>query len=292
MTKKIYLLLLAVFLLLAAQSRSQTNKPIENRKHFYFGVSYILMSMDMKLTDMTLHTIWAGQDMGTNEITDEEINDLNSFAERTTTVGAVCLEAGIQIFNKPQSEWHIDGTVSLGLAHTQNTIYNQNTEQQEYAYNSGFSKPIFGLGFNITYHFTPTWGFTVRPLLSATMGSSLEITDNINRVPENFTQVLDDKYSTFYERISLLGSFKSGNIKLFAGPGFYRLHSNHEYIIERTNISNGEVVLDEINTKTSGRSFIDGNIAFEWRIYEPLLICALAGVGQDIFIKTGLYLNF
>lgn len=158
MMKNIYLFLLIVFLLIGTQSRSQTNKSIENGKQYYVGVSYILMSVDMKLQDMTLHTIWAGQDMGTNEIIPDEINDLNSFAERTATVNAVCLETGMQIFNKPESKWFIDGTVSLGVAQTQSTIYNRNTEKQEYTYNSGFSKPFFGLGFNIAYHFTPTLG--------------------------------------------------------------------------------------------------------------------------------------
>ncbi len=288
--KKFYLSFLTI--LLFVYSQGQTQEPVEKRKPFFIGVSYTYMSLDMKLKDLSIHTIWAGQDMGTHEFSSEDVDELNSFAERTATVNVVCIEAGMQLLSKPDLKWHIDGTVFLGIAQTYNRIYNKSTETEERTHNSGFSKPFFGLGFNVAYNFNPKWGFTLRPLFTATMGSSTEITDNYNQVPENFTQSLQDTYSTFYGRISLLGSFSTGNIKLYAGPGFYWLNSNHEYIIEQTNITTGKIIRDEINSKAIARSFIDGNIAVEWKIINQLTIHALASFGNDIFINSGIHYNF
>jgi hypothetical protein len=57
-------------------------------------------------------------------------------------------------------------------------------------------------------------------------------------------------------------------------------------------MTNGDIIKDEINTKGIARSFIDGNIAAEWRFTKPLTIYAHAGFGNDVFINTGLHYNF
>ena len=290
--KKIYLLILTALVCLSAQSQDQPKEPAAGGKKFTVGVSYSYMSLDMKLTDMSLHSVWAGQDMGTYDLSSAEIDDLNSFADRLSTMNSICVEAGMSFLNKPDSKWRLDGNLILGLADIQKNIYNNNSEKEEYNYKSGFSKPYLGIGFDISYQFNPKWGLEIKPLFNATMGKNSDITDNINLVPENFTQTLDDKYSSFYERLSLMGSFTTGNLKLSAGPGFYWVNANHEYIIEQTNMTNGDIIRDEINSKSVARGFIDGSIAVEWKITGPIMFSAIAGIGNDVFIKTGIHYNF
>jgi hypothetical protein len=290
--KKIVLIVFMTLSIFQVRSQNQEADPANTGRKFFVGLSYSYMSLDLKLTDLSLHSVWAGQAMGTYNLSSDEIDEINAFTERSSTVNAVCAEAGMPLFNKPGSKWYVDGTLMLGVAQTYRSTYNKNSGKEEYNYNSGFSKPYFGLGFNVAYQFNPKWGVVVRPLFSATMGSESEITDNINAVPENFTQTIEDDYSTYYERISLLGSYNSGNFSLYAGPGFYWVNSNHDYIIEQTNMTNGDIIKDEINTKGIARSFIDGNIAVEWIFTKPLTFYAHAGFGNDVFINTGLHYNF
>ena len=290
--KKLLLLIFMTILFIQAWSQNQNTDPLTSGEKFFIGLSYSYMSLDMKLRDLSLHSVWAGQDLGTRDLSSEEVDEINDFAERTTTVNTICVEVGMPLLNKPDSKWRIDGTLILGIAQTEKRTYNKNSETEEYSSNSGFSKPYFGLGFNIAYQFNPKWGLALRPIFTATMGNTSEITDNINLVPENFTQTAEDKYSTYYERISLLGKFTAGNFNLYAGPGFYWINSNHEYTIEQTNMSNGDIIREEVNSKSVARSFIDGNIAVEWRIIKQLTYYAHAGIGNDIFVNTGIHYKF
>jgi hypothetical protein len=290
--KKILLLIFVILLFIQVRSQDQKTDQETRGEKFFIGLSYSYMSFDMKLKALSLHSVWAGQDLGTRDLSTEEIDDLNSFTEQTTTVNTICLEAGFPLLNKPNSKWYMDGTLILGIAQTEKRRYNKNSETEEYASNSGFSKPCFGLEFNIAYQFNQSLGLALRPLFTATMGTTSGITDNINLVPENFTQSLEDKYSTFYERVSLLGSFSAGNISLYAGPGFYWINSNHEYTIVQSNMSNGNIIREELNSKGIARSCFDGNIALEWNITNSFTFYAHAGFGNDIFINTGIHLNF
>jgi hypothetical protein len=290
--KKFLLIICVLFPFIQASSQEQNTQSGTSGEKFFIGISYSYMSLDMKLTELSLHSEWYGQDLGTSELSPEEIDEINAFAERTTTVNTICVEAGMPLLNKPGSKWHIDGTLILGIAQAARTTYNNNSETEEFTSNSGFSKSCFGLGFNLAYQFNPKWGLALKPFFTTTMGTATEITDKLNQEPENFTQTLEDKYNTYYERISLLGSFSTGKISLYAGPGFYWINSNHEYTIEQTNMSNGNIIREEVNSKSLARSFIDGNIAIEWRIISPLKFYAHAGIGNDIFVNTGIHYNF
>lgn len=290
--RKIYLLLLATCIVLCVHAQEQTQEPVKTGTKFFVGMSYFYTSSDMKLKEMSLHTVWAGQDMGKYDLSDTEIDEINSFTERTATTNSICAEIGMPLLSKAGSKWYIDGTVILGVAQIQKTTFNKNSGIEEYKHKSGFSNPFFGLGFNITYQFDPTWGLELRPLFTATMGKDSDVTDNINLVPENFTQTFEDNYHSFYERVSLLGSFSAGSFRLFAGPGFYWINSNHEYNIEQTNLSNGDIIQDEIISKGISRSFVDGNVAFAWKITVPLEFYAHAAIGKDIFINSGIHYNF
>jgi len=290
--KNILLLIFVMTLFMQVRSQDQkTDQEIRGEK-FFIGLSYSYMSFDMKLKALSLHSVWAGQDLGTRDLSTEEIDDINSFTERTTTVNTICLEAGIPLLNKPNSKWRIDGTLTLGIAQIEKSTYNKNAETEESNSNSGFNLPCFGLGFNIVYQFNPKWGLLLKPFFSAAKGSISKITDNSNPVPENFTQTVDYKYSTYYEHVSLLGSFSAGKISLYAGPGFYWINSNHEYTIVQTNMSNGNIIREEVNSKGIARSCFDGNIALEWNITSPLTFYAHVGIGNDIFINTGIHYNF
>jgi hypothetical protein len=90
----------------------------------------------------------------------------------------------------------------------------------------------------------------------------------------------------------VLGTFTHGNFKIAAGLGFYFTQSHHEYRIERTNNSTGEILLDEISTSLVPRSFIDGVAAIEWKFIDPFSLNVFVGVGKDIAARAGLYYNF
>ncbi len=290
--KKTYLLLLASLITVCALAQEQTQVPVKTGKNFFVGISYFYTSLDMKLQDMSIHTVWAGQDMGKYDLSEVEIDEINSFTERTATTNNVCAEVGMPLLNKAGSPWRIDGILSIGVAQIQKTTYNQNSGIEEYKHTSGFSNPFLGLGFNIAYQIDPIWGLELRPVFNATMGKDSEVTDNINLVPENFTQTFEDNYHTFYERVSLLGSFSAGSFRLFAGPGFYWINSKHQYNIEQTNINNGDLIQDEIISNGISRSFIDGNVALDWKITAPLSFYAHVAIGGDIFINSGIHYNF
>lgn len=287
-------LLFIFIMLLNLQLWSQDSKQgqVPEGETFFIGLSYSYLSFDLKLSEMSIHSVWQGTDMGTHDLSAEDLDDISSFAERTATTNAICLEAGMPLLRQTDSKWSIDGLLMVGMAQTEKTIFNKNSGKEEYSYNSGLSKPYFGLGFNVVYAFNPTWGLALRPMFSTSMGTNKQATENQDLIPENFTQNVEDTYITFYERISVLGRFTIGNFKLFAGPGFYWITANHEYIVEQTNISNGDVLRDEIITKGIPRSFVDGNLGVEWKAMSPLTIFAHAGIGKDVYVNSGIHFSF
>jgi hypothetical protein len=287
--KKITLVLIASICVCLA-SHAQENSPGENkvRPVFTAGISYSYITAELQLSDLSNHSVWYGTDFGTYELTPEEIDDLNDHIDRKNTVNNVNLEFGMTLFGRPESKWKAGVIFLAGLARSNATIYNSVTDTNEYLFDSKLSKPCLGVGFDVSYAFNARWGLVMKPYFVCTFGHASKITDNINVAPEGFTQSTTDTYRSFYQRLSLMATFSAGRFVFSAGPGFYLLISNHEYTIEREYVSNGDLLLDEIHSKSINRSFMDASVSARWNIAGPFSLFVFTGIGKDIIVNSGL----
>jgi hypothetical protein len=292
MIKKYLLVILVLTLGLSSMAQESTDEKTARNRRFFVGASYSFMSVDMKLSSLTLHSVWYGSDLGTREFESEEIDNINGYVDRHSDVNALTLEAGMHLLNKPENPWKLSGTLLLGIAQNLTTVQNNETGVQEYSFNSGFSKPCLGLGFNFGYQFTPHWSLSLRPNVVGTMGTITNIDDQINPDPVNFTSVKKDQFTTLYLRGSLMAGYTAGPVTIMAGPGFYYLWSKHKYSRNYTNINDGRVITEEATYVLVPRSFIDGNLAVSWKIIPQLTIQAHAGIGRDIMADGGIQFNF
>jgi hypothetical protein len=274
-----------------AQNRDSEQQTAKNRR-FFVGASYSFMSVDMKLSSLSLHSIWYGSDLGSRDLEPGEIDTINDFVNRHSDINALSLEAGMDFINNPEVKWKFSGALLLGIAQNLTTVHNNETGVQEYSFNSGFSKPCLGLGINFGYQFNKHWGLSLRPYIVGTMGTITDIDDQINTDPINFTSKKEDKFSTLYLRSSLMASYTAGPVTIMAGPGFYYLWAKHKYTRTYTNINDGQVITEEATYVLIPRSFIDGNVAVSWKIIPQLTLQAHAGIGKDIMADGGIQFNF
>lgn len=285
-----FLLVFCVLLVTRAQENSQGST--KSNPVFMAGISYSYMSADLKLANLSKHSVWYGTDLGTYELTRDEIKEVNDQIERKNYVNNINLEFGMVLYDRPESKWKIIAGVLAGFARSNSEIYNNITDTSEYTFNSRFIKPCLGVEVGLFYTFDPHWELAVKPLFVTTFGVTEEITDNINAVPEGFTMTTSDTYHSFYQRLCLMAGYTAGNLKFSAGPGIYLMLSEHEYTIERVYTSTGELLLDEINSRSINRSCIDASLSVNWNITGPLNFYVFSGIGKDIIVNTGLTVNF
>lgn len=276
---------------LAAQTSPDVNFPVKT-KPFHIGLSYFYMNLDMKVHDMSIASVWQGIDFGTNELTGEEIDQINSFTRRNSLLNGIIAEAGIQLFSSPENKWSADGSLMAGVGSSFTETYNETTDTNDMEIRTGFTRPVFGIGMNVCHRFSNTWGIMLKPMAMVTFGKSDEISDNVYHEVENFTGVREDQAFTVYGRISLMACYTTGNFMISAGPGFYYARTTHDYTITRTNNSNGEILLDELNTVLVPRSFLDGVANLEWNFTEPFSLHVQVSAGQDITAKAGIFYRF
>jgi hypothetical protein len=292
MKKIILLLVLINYINLVAHSQENSQGSTKSKSVFTAGISYSNMSADLQLAGLSKHSVWYGTDLGTYELTDDEIREVNDHIERNNFVNNVNLEFGMILYDRPESKWEVIAGVLAGLARSNSEVYNHFTDTSEYTFNSKFIKPCLGVEVALFYTFDPHWELAVKPLFVSTFGETEEITDHINVVPEGFTMTTTDTYHSFYQRLSLMAGYTSGNFKFSAGPGLYLMLSNHEYTIERVYTSTGELLLDEINSRSINRSFIDASLSANWNISGLLSLYVFSGIGKDIIVNTGITVNF
>lgn len=268
------------------------NNQDQKEKRFQVGLSYVYMDLDMKVRNMSISSVWQDVDFGTSELTDDEIDELNSLVDRTTKLNGLMLEAGATLCDKPGSKWLIDGSLMLGIGKSYSNTYNHSTDTNEMELNSKFTDPSFGIRFNILHQFNPKWGLLIRPIAVISFGASDDIEDNMYPYVDNFTETREDKFITAYERINIMATYTAGKFKISLGPGFYYALSHHNYKVERINNSNGDILRDEISSNLVPRSFIDGVAAIEWAFFDPFSLNVYVGVGKDISARGGLYYKF
>lgn len=290
--KKSTAIFLFMLMFFFVRAQHVENGPEKKQQRFQIGVSYVFMDLDMKVHDMSISSVWQGVDFGTDELTEEEIDEINSLIDRTNTLNGLMLDAGMTLYQNPGSTWVIDGSLMLGIGNSRTKTYNNHTDTSEMVVKSNFSDPCLGLGFNIIHQFNPQWGMLIRPMAVVTFGSSDEIEDNMYPYVANFTETREDKFVTAYERINLMATYTAGKFKIALGPGFYYAQSHHDYKVERINNTNGDILLDEISTDMVPRFFIDGVAAAEWTFYDNLSANIFVGAGKDLAARAGIYYKF
>jgi hypothetical protein len=274
------------------QSQKTDNKTEAKSPKFSVGVSYSYLSWDLRLAGLSEHSIWYGTDYGTNTLSRDQIKEVNDQIDRNNEVNNVNVEFGINLFDSPESGWKGRMTLLGGIARTNATMHNNVTDTNEYIFDSKLYKPCLGIGFDMEYAFDKRWGLAIKPYFVSTFGQTEKITDNINVVPEGFSQATSDTYRSFYQRLSLLATFSTGHFVFSAGPGLYLAVSHHEYVIQRVYISTGDRLLDEINSRSINRSFADASLSIRWKVAGPVSLYVFSGIGRDIIVNGGLVANF
>lgn len=291
MKKHLFVILMLTVGLSALAQEPGSEKTTKNRP-FFVGVSYSYLSVEQKLTDMSLHSVWYGNDLGTSDLTEDEIKTLNDQFDRSTKVNAILAEFGWWILKKPETQWQVNAKLFGGIAQSLSNINIKEGESQEISYNSGFSKPSLGLGAGVGYRFTDRWGLNLNPLLVGTMGKSNEITDKAFPDPINFQSAKEHKYKTLVGRVDLLVSFRAGPVNLYAGPGLYRVWSWHDYTRTYSEGDPGEVITEEMTTRIVTRSCLNAVAGASWQITPAFTLVAKAGFGSDLSFDGGIHFNF
>lgn len=286
--KKLIFSTLILCLALIVRSQETSQAPVKSESRFFIGASYSYLNADLKLNRLSNHSVWYGEDFGTYDFNGEELDAIDSVIDRNSRVNNVNFEASMVLYGRPDSKWHATATLLLGIASSYTTIHNNVTDTDEYTIDSKFQKPCVGMGLDVSYALDPHWGISLRPFFICTFGEAVTVTDNINPVPEGFLQTNRDTYRSFYQRVSLMATYTTGDLVLSAGPGFYWLLSNHEYTIKRVYESNGDLLVDEINSRSINRSFLDGTVAIRWHVSGPVSLYAMTGIGADIVVNGGI----
>jgi hypothetical protein len=290
--KQITLLMISIILCISVYSQDGKDDPAKGGNRFFVGFSYSYLSIDMKLSALSLHSHWYGTDMGTHELTDEELDDVNSTVDRHSRVNYLSINAGMAFIDNPDSKWHFNGMLNLGIAGTRAEVHNTGSDSLEYTFDSDLSKPCIGLGFDVGYQFDEHWGLSVLPRVLGSVSKINEITDMVNPDPINFTSHKEDESWIIYFRGEVLASYTTGPVTLYLGPGFYYGWSENEYKREYTHVESGEVLIEKVNSTLVPRTFIDASLGAEWRIIDALTFNAHAGISRDLTLDAGIHFNF
>jgi hypothetical protein len=287
-------LLLLVFLATIIEGYSQKEDPVneKNKLKLHVGINYNYLSDDMKLSYMSFHSVWKGEDLGTQTLTKEQIDTVNDLMNFSNSLNAIAVEMGLILLDRPDSKWKIDSRISFGIAKSYRKAYNTGISTNEQVFESDFVRPYLGLAFNIRYAFTPHWGLEMTPSFAYSWGLSNKIDDVLYPPADNFDESRKELFNTVYSRVSVMASYSFWHITVSCGPGVYYLYNTHHYKIERTNRDDGSVLTDDIKTRSHNRSFVDGCLAAEWRIIDPLVLEATCAIGADILMHGGIRYYF
>ncbi len=276
----ILLVLSGPILTVHAQEQNQKRTPGNHRVHI--GLSYGYTHTDMKLTYMKELFTWNEQSSEPRELTNEEIDNLNSRETFTRQFQALTLEAGMVILNKPESRWFIDGTLRLGIAASRYRVQNNQIDTLAMENRSGLKNPTASVQVDVTYKISPQWGIAAVPHFAYAHGVDKDIQDNTYGEVQNFVETRKCYYNYLYGRVNLLAVWMNKSLKIGVGPGFYLLYNTNDYQISRTNPANGDTYSTRVHTHLISKSFIDGNIHIEWKIIPSLAVKGFLGAGNDL----------
>lgn len=287
--KKITLLVILIPLCINVKSQVLNPDTSKTGKKFFIGLSYSYLDVDMKLLSMTKSSVWNNQDLGTKEVSPEDIDTINSYMDYNERINSIGLLAGIVMLNKTNSPWYVDGRIFIGMVYRKNTIRNRDSEIQNNEIQSEHYSPSFGMEFNFKYFITDRWGVALLLNSLYSSGKNSKIDENIYPVVEFMNENKGNRFLMSYSSSKLMGIYNAGDLTIEAGPGFYYFHNRNEYHIVRENTVNGANYEDTIETTLRSDMFIMGCLQVSWKAADHFLINAGAGISKDITINAGIF---
>lgn len=276
----IFLILAGPVLTVHAQEQ-QPNQTARNHR-VHIGLSYGFNQTDMKLIYLKELFTWNEQSSEPRELTDEEIDNLNSRESFTRQFQAITLEAGMILLDKPESKWLIDGTLRIGIAASRYQVQNNQIDTLAMEIKSGFKNPTASVQLSVTYKLSPHWGIAAVPHFAYAYGVDKDIQDNTYGEVQNFVETRKCYYNYLYGRVDLMAVWRTKSLNIGVGPGFYLLYNTNDYRINRTNPANGDTYSTQVLTHLVSKSFIDGNIHIEWKIIPSLTVTGFLSAGHDL----------
>lgn len=286
-----------IYVVLSAMALSQVlaqNADQENLNRpgrFFLGMDYSYFGNDLELMEMTQHSFWKNGDLGTFELSQDQIDALNSYVDYDVYFHAPGIKAGVSILDNPEKKWYADAKVMIGLSRIISKTYNTNENSEDLHITSENFTPWFGMGFNINADLKNNWELKLMPEVAYSWSETDEIIDHMMGIVEYFSETRKNKGHYLYSRLGLFATYAWKDLTLLAGPGFYVMYNKHEYTIERTNPADGDRYVDIIETKLISGSFIDANAAVEWGLDPRFTFYALFGIGKDLMVHTGFKYN-
>jgi hypothetical protein len=286
------MLLLMTCVWIIAQSQDNSGVKVKSGGKYFVGLTYSYLSADLSLESMTRHSVWAGQDFGTVELDQGEIDTINSYMDYKEQFHDLNLAVGMVLLNKPGKPWYIDVRLEFGLFRRMNSIINTAVDTGNLKITSEHFSPSFKLGFDFRYGFSDRWKLALDVKSLYALGSNQEIDQNIFPVVESMDESKENRFNMSYTSVDLLASCTIKNITLYAGPGFYLLYNKNKYQIVRTSQQDGKTYEDIIKTSTRTRNFINGNVRIDWKISDHFVVGAGAGISNDISANAGVIYFF
>ena len=287
--KRLIAFLMGMTLTIAVAAQAVEKPESSSSGKYFFGLNYSFFDIDLKLTSMSKHSVWMGEDYGTATLTDGEIDTLNTFVNYHDRFNGIGLSAGMALISKPGSDWYVDGLLTLGLSQKHYQVINTNLDTTDLDIESEAISPWFGLGFLVQYKFDPHWGINLEPRLLYAFGKTDNIEDNLYPETGYLDETRENKFQTVYFTLNLLASYKDRNITLSAGPGLNLLYESHDFSIERVNPENGNTFNDNIKSGLISESIFNGVIRLNWEMSEHFRFNAGADFSRNLSLSAGIY---
>jgi len=286
--KQFFLLLGVLVFTLHGYSQEQPTPLSEKQQRFSIGLDYDWMSTGLKLTSMSFHSVWAGQDLGMETLTAAEIDSINTFVDYSNRFQDLHLEAGMIFLDKPSSKWTIDGRIMLGLVKRSYEVINTSTTQTDLLIRSEVITPSIGYTMNISYDFNSHWGMRVVPYVVYSWGKSTRVEDNLHPLVDGMTENRSNRSDYLYARLNVLGALTFNHITVFAGPGIYLLRIWNNYEMIREDPVDGNTYEDDIKSGLISPYFIDATFALEWQFVPWMSVNLKGAAGADFMVSAGI----
>ncbi len=287
--KRLFAFFMGITLTFAVAAQVPEKPENSSAGKYFFGANYSFFDIDLKLTSMSKHSVWMGEDFGTLTLTEGEIDTLNTFVNYHDRFNGIGLSAGVVFINKPGSDWYIDGLLTIGLSQKHYQVINTNLDTTDLDIKSEAISPWFGLGFLVQYKFNPHWGINLEPDLLYAFGNTDKIEDNLYPETGYLDETRENKFQTVYFVANLLASYKDRNITISAGPGFSLLYESHDLSIKRVNPENLNTFNDNIKSGLISESLFNGVIRLKWDMSDHFRFNAGAAFSRDLSLSAGLY---
>ena len=288
--KRIILISFLALFSYALQSQDANAIPEKSQPGFFAGISYSYLSIESELNDLEYHSVWYGQDLGTVNVDQGELDMINEQRTELYDRHYLAVEPGMVFLNN--NRWCFEGSVLFGVSRVKFKTEIDQPEATQKTVTTDFKNLVTGISLNLRYNFSEKWGLSMMPQLIYTWGDSDDIKDNIRPQVDFFVNDLKESYSNGYGRLNIMASYMAGKLMVSLGPGFYYSFINKTYTIDRINPETMDKYHDEIESSLNSIAFIDACLRVDWTIIQPLTLSMESAAGQDLFIKTFLRYNF